>query len=130
MSPKQKLITTVWCAITMVATLMLSHGHLIAREILTHWPTSDSWEGRLESALYTQGGLVFLASLLIGGSMLLRGYFSRTQEQELARKELSVRERHERGVAARHEAMMEVLSGISATRSAESTSENSLVKKR
>ena len=129
MSPKHKLITTVWCAVTMVATLLLSHGHLIARELITHWPTSDSWEGRLESALYTQGGMVMLASLIIGGVLLARGYFARVQEQEQARKELAQRERHERSAAARHDAMLDALAGVNKV-TVERTSENSLAKKR
>lgn len=70
MSPKQRLVTTVWCAITMIVTMILSHGHLIMREIMLHWPTADSWEGRFENALYTQGGLVFLASIVIGVAVL------------------------------------------------------------
>ena len=130
MSPKHTLITTVWCAITMIATLMLSHGHLIIREILTHWPTSQSWEGRLESAVYTQGGLVFLASLVIGGVLMVRSHLARVQEQKIARKELSQRDRHERAAASRHEAMMDALAGMANSHSAEKTSQNSLVKKR
>ena len=45
----------------------------IMKEIMTHWPTEATWEGRLETALYTQGGLVFAASLVIGGVILIRG---------------------------------------------------------
>ena len=109
MSPKQKLITTVWCSITMVATMILSHGHLILREIMTHWPEQESWEGRFETALYTQGGLVFAASFVIGGVLLVRSYFSRTKDEELARKELAQREKHERAAASRHDALMAAL---------------------
>ena len=75
MSPKQKLITTVWCSLTMVATMILSHGHLIMREIMVHWPVAESWEGRLEGALYTQGGLVFLTGMVIALAMTVRGLF-------------------------------------------------------
>ena len=60
MSPKHKLITTVWCAVTMVATLMLSHGHLIVRELMRNWPQATTWEGRFESAIYTAGWADFL----------------------------------------------------------------------
>ena len=109
MSPKQKLITTVWCSITMVATMVLSHGHLVMREIMLHWPSESSWEGRLENALYTQGGLVFCASLVVGGGILVRGYFARVQDEAMKRRELSQREKHERSAATRHEAMLESL---------------------
>ena len=112
MSPKHKLITTVWCAVTMVATLVLSHGHLIVRELVQHWPTSDSWEGRFESAIYTQGGLVFVASLIIGAVLMARSHFSREQDKDLARKELAQRERHERSAAARHEDMLDALAAM------------------
>ena len=109
MSPKHKLITTVWCSITMVATLVFSHGHLILREIMAHWPQEDSWEARFETALYTQGGLVFVASFVIGGALLVRSYFNRMKDEELKRKELAVREKHERAAASRHQALMETL---------------------
>lgn len=109
MSPKHKLVTTVWCSITMVATLILSHGHLILREIMTHWPEQESWEGRFETAIYTQGGLVFVASFVVGGTLLIRSYFNRMKDDELTRKELAQREKHERAAASRHEAMMETL---------------------
>ena len=92
MSPKQRLITTVWCAITMVATMILSHGHLIMREIMIHWPQADTWEGRLENALYTQGGLILLASVVIGAALFARGLVARHQGEQLARKELAQRE--------------------------------------
>ena len=109
MSPKHKLITTVWCSITMVATMILSHGHMILREIMTHWPQEDSWEGRFETALYTQGGLVFVASFVVGGVILVRSYFNRMKAEEVTRKELAQRERHERAAATRHEALMGAL---------------------
>ena len=112
MSPKQRLITTVWCAITMASTMLLSHGHLVMREIMLHWPSEDSWEGRLENALYTQGGLVFLASLVIGGVILARGYFARVREEEMTRREVSQREKHERAAASRHDAMIESLAKL------------------
>ena len=110
MSPKHKLITTVWCSITMVATVVLSHGHLILREIMANWPQQSSWEGRFETALYTQGGLVFVASFVVGGALLVRGYFTRVQDDQRVRKELVQREKHERAAASRHEALMESLS--------------------
>ena len=69
------------CTITMVATMIMSHGHLIMREIMLHWPTETSWEGRLENALYTQGGLVFIASFVVAGAMLLRGYFAKVKDE-------------------------------------------------
>jgi len=112
MSPKQKLTTTVWCAVTMVATLMLSHGHLIARELIQNWPKASTWEGRFESAIYTQGGLIFCASLIVTAALVTRSYFIREQEKELARKELAQRERHERFTAARHEAMLDALASM------------------
>ena len=112
MSPKHKLITTVWCAVTMVVTLMLSHGHLIARELLQHWPRADSWEGRFESAIYTQGGLVFIASLIVTAVLLIRGHFTREQDKNLARKELAQRERHERSAAARHEDLIDAMAAM------------------
>lgn len=129
MSPKHKLITTVWCAVTMVATLTLSHGHLIVREIMQHWTTSDSWEGRFESAIYTQGGLVFVASLIIGAVLLIRGHFTREQEKSLARKELAQRERHERFAADRHEAMLDALAGIFGADLAQKDSDKPISKK-
>lgn len=113
MSPKQRLITTVWCAITMVGTMIVSHGHLIMREIMMHWPKSDSWEGRLENALYTQGGLVLLASVVIGAALFARGYFAKQKDEELARKELAQRQQHQRAEAQRHDALLEALASIS-----------------
>lgn len=113
MSPKQRMITAVWCSFTMIATMIVSHGHLIMREIMTHWPTEDSWEGRLETALYTQGGLVFLASVFIGIVILVRGFFAKSKDEEIARREIAQREKHERAAAQRHEAMMESLSSMS-----------------
>ena len=110
MSPKHKMITAIWCSITMITTMIVSHGHLIMKEIMTHWPTEDSWEGRLETALYTQGGLVFIGSLLIGLVILIRGYFAKSKDESLARRELAQREKHERAAERRHEAMMESLS--------------------
>ena len=112
MSPKHKLITTVWCAATMVITLMLSHGHLIVRELTQNWPRATTWEGRFESAIYTQGGLIFCASLIITIALLFRSFFVREQEKELARRELAQRERHERFTASRHEAMLDALAGM------------------
>ena len=112
MSPKQKLITTVWCSITMAATMILSHGHLIIKEIMTRWPNEDSWEGRFENALYTQGGLVFVGSFVIGGIIIVRGYLARVSDDAIARRELSQREKHERAAAQRHEALMASLAKL------------------
>ena len=112
MSPKHKLITTAWCAATMVITLMLSHGHLIVRELMLNWPQATTWEGRFESAIYTQGGLIFCASLIVTAALMSRSFFMREQEKELARRELAQRERHERFTASRHEAMLDALAGM------------------
>ena len=112
MSPKQRLVTTVWCAITMIVTMVLSHGHLIMREIMLHWPTADTWEGRFENALYTQGGLVFLASIVIGVAVLARGYLGKQMDENLARKERAQLEQHQRAEAQRHAALMHALSSI------------------
>lgn len=109
MSPKQKLVTIIWCAITMVCTLILSHGHLIVREMMTHWPTSESWEGRLETALYTQGGLAMLASVGLSVAIFLRSLFVQKSKHENLRREAAMRERHERAAARRHDDLMEVL---------------------
>lgn len=117
MSPKQKLITIAWCCVTMTATMIVSHGHLIMKEVLLHWPTAESWEGRLESALYTQGGLVFLASCVIAVATLVRSFFTRMKDEELARRELSQREKHERAAALRHDALMQRLTGDAGTNS-------------
>ncbi len=112
MSPKHRMITTMWCAITMIATMVVSHGHLIMREIVTHWPTEDTWEGRFENALYTQGGLIFVGSFVIGSVILIRGHFAKLSEENLARRELAQREQHERAAARRHEALMESLAKL------------------
>ena len=119
MSPKQKAITAAWCAITMVVTMILSHGHLVMREIMTNWPATNSWEGRLENALYTQGGLVLVASLVISGSLLIRGYLSKLKEAEVARKELAQRERHERATGKRHDALLTALANLNEGRESE-----------
>jgi len=112
MRPKHKLITAVWCAATMVITLTLSHGHLIVRELMQNWPQATTWEGRFESAIYTQGGLIFCASLIVTFALMSRSFFMREQEKELARKELAQRERHERFTASRHEALLDALAGM------------------
>ncbi len=112
MSPKHKLITTVWCAATMVMTFIVSHGHLIVRELMQNWPRPTTWEGRFENAIYTQGGLIFCASVVITVALLARSIFMREQEKELARKELAQRERHERFTASRHEALLDALAGM------------------
>jgi len=93
----------------MSATMVLSHGHLIMKEIMLHWPTEDSWEGRLETALYTQGGLVLVASVVIGAVLMLRGYFASINDDHLSRRERAQREQHERAAALRHEAMLQTL---------------------
>lgn len=113
MSPKHKLITLSWCIATMLATMILSHGHLIMKEILAHWPTESSWEGRLESALYTQGGLAVLASLLLSAAMMIKGYFAKQSSEDQTRRELALRERHERAAAQRHEALLNSLTALS-----------------
>lgn len=116
MSPKHRMITTVWCAVTMIATMIVSHGHLIMREIVAHWPAEDTWEARFENALYTQGGLVFVASFVLGGVILIRGYFAKAKDEELARRELVQREKHERAAAQRHEALMASLANFAGER--------------
>ncbi len=112
MSPKQRMITTVWCSITMLVTMIVSHGHLVMREVMAHWPTEDSWEGRIETALYTQGGLFFVASIVIGLALLVRGYFANAKNAELTRREIAQREKHERAAALRHDALMSSLAGM------------------
>lgn len=116
MSPKERMITTVWCAITMILTMVVSHGHLIMREIMTHWPQAETWEGRVENALYTQGGLVLLASVVIGLSLLVRAYIVKQKDEELARKELAQRQQHQRAEAQRHEALMNALDSLAGNR--------------
>jgi hypothetical protein len=112
MSPKHKMITTLWCSVTMIATMIVSHGHLIMKEIMTHWPTENSWEGRLENAFYTQGGLVFVASFVVGGAILIRGIFAKSNDEQIARRDHSQREKHERAAAQRHEALMHSLANL------------------
>lgn len=109
MSPKQKLVTMSWCVVTMIATTLLSHGHLIMKEVLAHWPTESSWEGRLESALYTQGGITLLASLVLSCAMFVRGVMLRRSAEAQVKRELAVRERHERAAEKRHEALLSSL---------------------
>ena len=82
------------------------------REIMNHWPQSDSWEGRFENALYTQGGLVLVASLVISSTLVIRGYLTKQKETELARKELAQRERHERAADKRHLALINALANL------------------
>ncbi|MGI9471781.1 MAG: hypothetical protein ACR2NZ_09635 [Rubripirellula sp.] len=112
MSPKQKMITATWCSMTMITTMIVSHGHLIMKEIMTHWPTEDSWEGRLETAMYTQGGLFFAASFVVGVTILVRGFFSKAKDEQISRRELSQREKHERAAAQRHDALMASLTKL------------------
>lgn len=109
MNSRQRLLTIAWCAVTMVATMLLSHGHLVMREVMQHWPTAESWEGRFENALYTQGGLMFLASLTLGTAMMVRSYIVKLKDEEIARRERVQREQHERSAASRHEALLERL---------------------
>ncbi len=117
MNSRQRLLTIAWCSVTMAATLLLSHGHLVMREIMQHWPTEESWEGRFENALYTQGGLTFLASLTLGLAMLVRSYFAKLKDEEIARRERVQREQHERSAAIRHEALLERLGTLGGDRS-------------
>ena len=112
MGAKHRTTTIAWCFITMVATSLLSHGHLIIKEIMLAWPVADTWEARLESALYTQGGLVFLASCTFGAAMVIRGYVSRIHEERQDRRRHLQREQHERAAAERHEALMDSLSSL------------------
>ena len=112
MNLRHKTQTLGWCLTTMIATLVLSHGHLIAKEIFAHWPKEKTWEGRLETALYTQAGLAVLASITLSTGILIRGFFTRKGEEEAARKELAIRERHERAAEARHIALLQSLSAL------------------
>ena len=121
MSPNQRMITTVWCAVTMVVTMILSHGHLIMREIMTHWPKAESWEGRLENALYTQGGMILLSSIVIGVALVARGYWAKQKDEELARKELAQRQQHQRAEAQRHDALLDALASISGKKDSDAT---------
>ena len=123
MNPKHKLVTLSWCVVTMIITMLLSHGHLIMKEILAQWPKSESWEGRLESALYTQGGMAVLASLLLSTAILVRGYFAKRSSDQQTRRELALRERHERAAASRHEALLESLTAITGTHEEAKSSE-------
>jgi hypothetical protein len=96
----------------MIATMIVSHGHLIMKEIMTHWPTEDSWEGRLETALYTQRGLFFAGSFVVGFVILIRWSFAKAKDEQISRRELSQREKHERAAAQRHDALMASLSSL------------------
>ena len=113
MGPRQKFVTLAWCTATMLGSTVLSHGHLIMRELMTHWPKDVSWEGRFENALYTQGAFFFLASLLISVGLIVRGYFHRTSVRDQANRDRVQRERHERMAAQRHDEMMESLAHLS-----------------
>lgn len=118
MSPKHRMVTALWCCGTMLVTMVLSHGHLIMKEIMAHWPVTDSWEGRLENALYTQGGLTLGASAVMAIAIAVRGYLVQVRDAEAGRKENAQRERHERATASRHEAMMDRLLSIASSNSA------------
>jgi hypothetical protein len=113
MGPKQKLVTLAWCTVTMLGTTVLSHGHLIMREVMAHWPKDSSWEGRFENALYTQGAFFFLASMIISIGLMVRSYFQRVALRDQANRDRVQRERHERMAAQRHEEMMESLAQMS-----------------
>ena len=113
MSPRRHITTGLWCALTMACTMVLSHGHLIMREILANWPQADSWEGRLENALYSQGGLVCLASLILSLSVVIRGFVAQHQARESAGTDRAQRERHERAAEQRHEAMLDAIARLS-----------------
>ena len=77
-----------------------------------HWPTEATWEGRFEAALYTQGGLVFAGSFVIGIGILVRGHFAKAKDEAIARRDLAHRERQERAAERRHEAMMKSLANV------------------
>jgi hypothetical protein len=106
MSYKHKMTTVIWCATTMAGTMVLSHGHLIMKEILRNWPIENSWEGRFENALYTQGGLALLASVVLSAAILIRGWLGKKRDEEIARRERLQREKHERAESERHAAMI------------------------
>ena len=112
MSPKHKLMTVICCAMTMAGTMVLSHGHLIMKEILSNWPAEDSWEGRFENAIYTQGGLAVLASLVLSFAILIRGWLAKKKDEEIARSDRLQREKHERAQAERHDAMLSAIATL------------------
>lgn len=113
MHARQRLTVFAWCTATMASTLVLSHGHLIVREILAHWPEEKSWEGRFENALYMQGALGLVASAMISSAIFVRSHLQRATIRDVASKDRQQRERHERQAILRHEEMMETLSQIS-----------------
>lgn len=108
-SPKHKMMTLAWCSVTMAGTMVLSHGHLIMKEILRNWPVEDTWEGRFENALYTQGGLALLASMILSLAIVVRGWMARKKDEELARRERLQLEKHQRAEAERHTAMLSAI---------------------
>jgi hypothetical protein len=72
------------------------------KEIMAHWPTQESWEGRLEIALSTQGGLVLLASFVVGGGIVIRGAIAKAKDEQITRRDLAQRKKHERSAERRH----------------------------
>lgn len=129
MSPKHKMLTMVWCAVTMAGTLVLSHGHLIMKEILRNWPAADSWEGRFENALYTQGGLALMASIVLSLGIVVRGWMVRKKDEELARRERSQREKHQRAEADRHDAMLRAIEALGRKENSQNGAGQGAVKK-
>ncbi|MEQ1829878.1 MAG: hypothetical protein ABL921_28205 [Pirellula sp.] len=113
MGPKQKLATLAWCLVTMLGTMVLSHGHLIMREIMAHWPKDTSWESRFENALYAQGAFCLVASLALSVGLFAKSYIQRNHARDQANRDRMQRERHERQSAQRHEEMMESLAQLS-----------------
>jgi triphosphoribosyl-dephospho-CoA synthetase len=126
MGPRQKLVTVVWCLVTMAATLVLSHGHLIMREILERWPEASTWEGRLENALYTQGGLMLLAGVCVSAGLVLRGFLGQRHADMIAARERAQRERHERAAELRHESLCQALERLTGATYAKKSSESAV----
>lgn len=62
---------------------------------------------------------MLVASLVISGSLLIRGYLSKLKEAEVARKELAQRERHERATGKRHDALLTALANLNESRESE-----------
>ncbi len=126
MKPRQKLVTLAWCTATMLGTMVLSHGHLIMREVVAHWPKDASWEGRFENALYVQGALMFLASIIVSIGLSVRSYFQRVNARDQASRDRIQRERHERLAAQRHDEMMESLAQMSGSSPTKKLAESGL----
>ena len=49
---------------------------------------------------------------MIGGVILIRGYFAKAKDEQIARRTISQREKHERAAAHRHDALMETLAKL------------------